>query len=241
MPDHTPTDLPSRLRRTPELWMVLLFFLALAVLAFVLLAGEVLEGDTKAFDETILLALRTPDALNDPIGPHWFEEIARDMTAMGGVGVLTLLTFAVAGYLALSRHISTMWFMLIAIGSGTLLSRTAKLFFDRPRPELVPHGSFVYTASFPSGHTMLSAVTYLTLAVMLSRLEKRRLIKVYIMTVAIVLTGLVGASRVYLGVHWPTDVIAGWTAGAGWAVACVLVSQWLQRRGQIEPAEDATD
>lgn len=241
MPDHTPTDLPSRLRRTPELWMVLLFFLALAVLAFVLLAGEVLEGDTKAFDETILLALRTPGDLNDPIGPHWFEEIARDMTAMGGVGVLTLLTFAVAGYLALSRHISTMWFMLIAIGSGTLLSRTAKLFFDRPRPELVPHGSFVYTASFPSGHTMLSAVTYLTLAVMLSRLEKRRLIKVYIMTVAIVLTGLVGASRVYLGVHWPTDVIAGWTAGAGWAVACVLVSQWLQRRGQIEPAEDATD
>ncbi len=236
-----PADLPSRLRRTPELWMVLLFLVGLAALGFFLLAGEVVEGDTKAFDETILLALRTPGDMNNPIGPAWFEELARDMTALGGVGVLTLLTFAVAGYLALSRHISTMWFLLIAIGSGTLLSRSAKLLFDRPRPELVPHGSFVYTASFPSGHTMLSAVTYLTLAVMLSRLEPRRLIKVYIMTVAIILTGLVGASRVYLGVHWPTDVIAGWTAGAGWAVACLLVSQWLQSRGQIEPAEDAAD
>ncbi|MGR3499751.1 MAG: phosphatase PAP2 family protein [Limimaricola soesokkakensis] len=241
MPDPAATDIPARLRRRPELWMVLLFLVSLAALGFFLLAGEVVEGDTASFDEAILLALRNPADLSDPIGSHWVEEMARDMTALGGVAWLSLLTAGVAGYLALSRHTRTMWFLLIAIGSGTLLSRTAKIFFERARPDLVPHGSYVYTASFPSGHTMLSAVTYLTLAVMLSRLEPRRIIKVYIMTCAIILTGLVGASRVYLGVHWPTDVIAGWTAGAGWAVLCLLIAQWLQRRGQIEPAEDAKD
>ena len=167
MPDPSPTDIPANLRRRPELWMVLLFLVSLAALGFFLLAGEVVEGDTAAFDEAILLALRTPGDLSDPIGSHWVEEMARAMTALGGVAWLTSLTIGVAGYLALSRHTRTMWFLLIAIGSGTLISRSAKMLFERARPDLVPHGSYVYTASFPSGHTMLSAVTYLTLAVML--------------------------------------------------------------------------
>ncbi|WP_090110326.1 phosphatase PAP2 family protein [Limimaricola pyoseonensis] len=241
MSDPRHTDLPEQLRRTPELGFGLIFLLALAGLLFFLLAGEVVEGDTKAFDEWLLLLLRNPADLSDPVGPLWFEEIARDMTALGGVFWLTLLTLWVAGYLALSRHFGTMWFMLLAIGGGTLLSRGAKLFFDRPRPDLVPHESIVYTASFPSGHSMLSAVVYFTLAVMLSRLEARRLMKIYILTAAILLTGVVGMSRVYLGVHWPTDVLAGWSAGAAWATACFLVARWLQGRGRIEPGEEARD
>ena len=137
MPDPSPTDIPANLRRRPELWMVLLFLVSLAALGFFLLAGEVVEGDTAAFDEAILLALRTPGDLSDPIGSHWVEEMARDMTALGGVAWLTSLTIGVAGYLALSRHTRTMWFLLIAIGSGTLISRSAKMLFERARPDLV--------------------------------------------------------------------------------------------------------
>ncbi|UYG01694.1 phosphatase PAP2 family protein [Halomonas sp. GD1P12] len=95
-----------------------------------------------------------------------------------------------------------------------------KLGFGRPRPDLVPHEAMVYTANFPSGHSMMSGVTYLTLAALL--------------ILAILLALLVGASRVYLGVHWPTNILAGWTAGANWAAICWGVMHWMQGRGQIE-------
>src|SRR5690606_29595085 len=106
--------------------------------------------------------------------------------------------------------------------------------FDRPRPDLVPHEVAVYTASFPSGHSMLSAVTYLTLAVLLARVHARRRIRAYILVIAVFITLLVGASRVYLGVHWPTDVLAGWFAGAAWAALCALLASRLERRRTVE-------
>jgi undecaprenyl-diphosphatase len=109
-----------------------------------------------------------------------------------------------------------------------------KYSIDRDRPALVPHGSVVYTASFPSGHSMLAASTYLTMGALLARVQRRRRIKAYILMVAITATLLVGISRVYLGVHWPTDVIAGWTAGTGWALLCWLLARWLQAHGAVE-------
>ncbi|HWV40755.1 phosphatase PAP2 family protein, partial [Pseudorhodoplanes sp.] len=82
------------------------------------------------------------------------------------------------------------------------------------------------------------AVTYLTLGALLARIQSRNRLKAYVVSVAILLTLMVGASRIYLGVHWPTDVLAGWCAGAAWAMACWLLALWLQSRGEIEPATD---
>ncbi len=226
------------LRRNLEAGSVLILLALIAALwVFFSVASEVLEGDAKAIDQTILLAMRTPGDLADPIGPHWLEVLGRDVSALGGTAVLGLLTLVVAGYLAMQRHLRTMLFLLISVIGGLMVSSFAKQFFERPRPELVPYDSIVFSASFPSGHSMMSAVTYLTLAALLARLEPRRRIKLYLLSVAVLLTVGVGISRVYLGVHWPSDVIAGWAAGAGWALICLGTARWLERRGRIAPAE----
>jgi undecaprenyl-diphosphatase len=214
---------------------------AAALWGFVELAGEVLEGETHAFDERILLALRSATDRSDPLGPGWLEELMRDVTGLGGTGVLTFITLAAAGFLALNRKTHAALFVVAAVGGGMLLSTLLKIGFDRPRPDLVPHGALVYTASFPSGHAMLSAVVYLTLGALLARVQARHLLKLYLLGLAILLTVAVGASRVYLGVHWPTDVVAGWAVGAAWALLCWATALWLQRRGRVEPADPDPD
>ena len=203
--------------------------------AFISIAGEVLEGETSAWDRRVLLALRSAADPAVPWGPAWVQEAARDATALGGFALLTLVTLAVIGYLLLARKRHAALAVFVAVAGGFVLSSLLKLGFERPRPDLVPHGSFVYTTSFPSGHSMMAAVTYLTLGAMLARVEASVRMKIYLLSVAIVLTVLVGVSRVYLGVHWPTDVAAGWAVGAAWALLCSLVMRQLQRRGRIEP------
>ncbi|CUH08636.1 phosphatidylglycerophosphatase B [Jannaschia seosinensis] len=232
------------LRRNVELST--LIFLALAVLAvwgFAELADEVIEGSTRDLDRDLLLLLRTEGDLSNPIGPPWLEEMGRDLTALGGVIVLTLATLLVGGFFLLQRQWGSMLYLWVAVGGGILISGIAKEAFSRPRPDLVPHGSIVHTASFPSGHSMMAAVAYLTLGVLIARVLTRRRLKTYVLSVAVALTILVGISRVFMGVHWPTDVAAGWLAGAGWAVLCLLVARWLGQRGHVEPerSEDEPD
>ena len=215
--------------------LAVLFFVALCAWAFFSIADEVAEGETHDFDTRLLLALRNPADPADPLGPAWVEEIGRDVTAFGGLGVLTAITLAVAGYLWLAGNRRSMWLMLFAIGTGQALSTLAKAGFDRPRPDLVPHGMGTYTTSFPSGHSMMAAITYLTLATLVARVQPTRALKAYVMTLAVLVTVGVGVSRVYLGVHWPTDVLAGWTAGAAWALGCWLIAHWLALQGAVEP------
>ena len=200
---------------------------------FVTLAGEMREGETEAFDRAMLLAFRNPADLSDPIGPLWVEEAMRDVTALGSNVVLILVTLAVIGFLLLIRNRAAALLVLASVAGGTLLGNLLKIGFERPRPDLVLHGMGVHTASFPSNHAMLSAVTYLTLGALLARLEVRRPAKIYFIAVALILAIVVGLSRLYLGVHWPTDVLAGWSIGAAWAMAVWLVALWLQRRGQV--------
>jgi undecaprenyl-diphosphatase len=157
----------------------------------------------------------------------------RDFTALGGVGVLSLLTLISVGYLWLTGQRRVALFLLFAILGGLLLSSMLKSGFDRPRPELVSHGSHIYTSSFPSGHSMLSAVVYLTGGALLAIVQSAHRVRVYLVGCSILTTLLVGVSRVYLGVHWPSDVLAGWAAGAAWAAACWLVAQWLHERAEI--------
>lgn len=214
--------------------LVLLLLLASSVWAFVEIADAVIEEEAHSVDTAILLSLRSQDDPADPLGPPRLEEIVRDFTALGSGAVLTLVTLAVAGFLALQQRIRSMVLLLVATGAGAMLSSLLKLGFDRPRPELVPHETLVYSASFPSGHSMMSAVVYLTLGALLARVQPGIRIKAYILSLALLLTLLVGVSRVYLGVHWPSDVVAGWTAGAAWALLWWLVARWTQSHGQLD-------
>jgi undecaprenyl-diphosphatase len=207
---------------------------AAALFVFAKIANEVGQGDTRAFDEWLLLSLRTPGDPAVPIGPKRVQELMRDITALGSTGVLTIMILSVAGFLAMTRKGHAAILVLVSVVGGTLISQTMKFAFARPRPDLVPHGAEVYTASFPSGHSMMSAVVYLTLGALLARTQPDRSVKVYIMTIAVALTMMVGISRVYLGVHWPTDVLAGWSLGGLWALLCWIVMVWLQRRGNVE-------
>ena len=221
-------------RRVEAQTIAIIAVAAAALWAFVALAAEMLEGDLRSFDETVLLALRTPGDPSDPIGSQQVEIAMRDLTALGGVTVLTIVSLAVFGILMLKRQRRTAWFLIIAVLGGQLLSNIAKLGFSRPRPDLVPHGVEVVSASFPSGHSMMAAVTYLTLAVMLAQGEVRVRARVFYLILAALLAVLVGVSRVYLGVHWPTDVLAGWTLGSFWAIGVYLAARYLGDHGHIE-------
>lgn len=215
---------------------VLILFLvgAASLWVFALIAGLVSGGDSQPFDRWLLNALRSPGDLSDPLGPVWFEEAVRDITALGGSAVLTLVVIAVVGLLALVRRPKTILFLVLAVVGGLLLSLALKAGFDRPRPDFLVPGQRVYTASFPSGHSMNAAVVYLTLASIVACSVRRHAVKMYVMLTAIVVTMLVGLSRIYLGVHWPTDVFAGWSAGAGWAVFCWLLMHAMQARHLVE-------
>jgi undecaprenyl-diphosphatase len=157
-----------------------------------------------------------------------------DVTALGGVAVLTIITIIAVGYLVAGRKWAMGLFLAGAVIGGSTLNTLLKLGFARNRPDIVAHLVDVQTASFPSGHAMNSAVVYLTLGALLARAEKDRAVRLYLISVAIMLTLIIGSSRVYLGVHWPSDVIAGWCVGASWALLCSLAARMLQKRRKLE-------
>jgi undecaprenyl-diphosphatase len=218
-----------------ELPALMLFLMVIGLIwLFVEIADAVGEPEAHPFDQWLILAMRNPQDPADPLGPEWVEELGRDFTALGGMGVLTFITLAVSGYLWLIGRYRTMALVLIAVAGGALLSFGLKSGFDRPRPELVPYGAYVRTASFPSAHSTMSAVTYLTLGALLARIHPRRRTRVYILSIAALATFAVGLSRVYMGVHWPSDVLGGWTLGAAWALLCWMIARWMQMHGRIE-------
>jgi undecaprenyl-diphosphatase len=203
-------------------------------LTFMEVADAVNTGSTQHLDDYIVKIMRNPADLADPVGPPWLKEAGRDITALGGVTVLAIVKAAVAGFLLLRKLYGALAFLLIATTGGLAFTLILKGVFERPRPELVPHLSYVVTSSFPSGHSMLSAAVYLTMGTLLGRLVKEFKYKLYIVGVACFITMLIGISRVYMGVHYPTDVLAGWAAGLSWALLCWLVSYSLQKRGAIQ-------
>ena len=206
--------------------VILLAFLALSVgsLAFVKFVSEVAEGDTMAIDRALLLALRTSDP-SVSAGPSWLGTGMIQLTALGSGTVLWVVTALAAGYLLTARKPTSAAFLVIAVGAGMALNSLLKDLFVRPRPELVTHLVQVQTTSFPSGHAMNSAIVYLTIGGMLAQAEPDRALRIYVIGAAILLTVLIGVSRVYLGVHWPSDVLAGWCVGAAWAGLCALIAR----------------
>jgi undecaprenyl-diphosphatase len=215
-----------------------LLVIVVGLWSFVALAYAVSRGSVQQFDERVIWALRNPADPADPWGPPWMGEIGRDLTALGGIAALCLITAAVAGYLLICRQHRGLAFLLGATLSGLLLCGLLKNLFERPRPDIVPHLSYVSTTSFPSGHSVLSAVVYLTLGSLLARIVPQRRLKLYFLGVALFLSFLVGVSRVYMGVHYPTDVLAGWSVGLAWALVCSLVAR-AYARGLSDPAPAA--
>ena len=225
----------NALRRVRN-WAPALFIAAL-LLCFALIAQEVLEGEPIAFDRWVMLALRHASDPSLPIGPRWLPEAARDVTALGGTVVLGILLLVVAGYLLAAGKRHAAWFVLATVLGGAALNSLLKLGFARPRPDIVTPLTKVLTLSFPSGHAALSAVCYLTLGVLLAQTQASRALRVYFIATAMLLTLLVGLSRIYLGVHYPTDVLAGWCFGVAWALICWTIMRYFQRRGAVEPPE----
>lgn len=227
--------LVNRASQAEKFTLLMITLAAIFLFVFAKIAEEMVEGDTQDFDKLLLLAFRSQTGLFEPLGPSWLAEVMRDITALGSFTVLGLLTLSVTGFLILTRKRHAAAIVLLSIISGTILSNLLKWIFARPRPDLVPHEMMVYTQSFPSGHAMLSAVVYLTLGALLARTQAEPKVKVYLLLLAITLTLTVGISRVYLGVHWPTDVLAGWAGGACWALLWWVITIWLQRKGKVEP------
>ena len=214
---------------------ILIVFLILSALtlAFLLFASEVMEGETLEFDSWLLLALRSPVDLTTPIGPVWLQLAMRDVTALGGYTIITIFTVGAAGYLLVVRKAFSAAILSASVISGVIVSTLLKDSYLRPRPDLVPLLTQVQTTSFPSGHATNAAVTYLTLGILLAGAEATRAARVYLMTAAIFLTMVVGISRVYLGAHWPSDILAGWCVGGIWAVLCSSVSNAIRQRCEL--------
>ena len=221
--------------------LLAIVLLGAAAWVFIEIADEVVEGEAIAFDETLLLALRTAADPAVPRGPVWLQEAVRDITALGGYTILTLVTVATAACLWMAGQARAALFTLVAATGALLWIVLFKLGFDRPRPDLVPHIMAAESPSFPSGHSAAAAAIYLTLGVLLARFQTRRRLRLFFVGLAVAITVLVGFSRVYLGVHWPSDVVAGWTLGGGWAIGCWLAATWLRRRHVLPETADQTE
>lgn len=217
------------LRQGDFLSLVLLLVVVGSVWVFVEIADEVLEGELRALDNRILWLFRNPADPGDPIGPRWLDEAIRDATALGGPLVLTLLVAAAVVVLWLERHRrAALWLAAASLGA-LALSSAFKALFARERPDLLPAELLPVTYGFPSGHSFLSAAVYLTLGALLVHVLPRGRTRTFVLATAVLLAGLTGFSRIYLGVHYPTDVLAGWTLGVGWAALCWLVA-WNLRK-----------
>lgn len=219
------------LTRRPETKFLVVLVAALGgPWLFLAIADEVHEGETEAIDRSLLLAMRTPGHPSDPIGPRWMEESIRDITALGGFTLLTITVIVAALLLVFHNRRREAAVFTLTVIAAQISSQALKAFYDRPRPDIVTHGSQVYSQSFPSGHSVMAAATFFTLATVLASVEARKRTKALIYALAAIFVIGVGISRVYLGVHWPTDVLGGWALGASWALLAWIVLAWLKVR-----------
>ena len=198
--------------------------ICVGVCLFIYVASAVKHETYRETEEHFMVSLRNPQDLSVPVGPHWLGEIGRDVSAIGGAVWVITLSLLVIGYLGMRKQWGRVALVVVTVAGGYVLSNFLKITFDRERPSVVPHLSEINSASFPSGHSMLSSLVYLTLGSLLAQAAERRREKVYFVSVAFFLTFVIGLSRVFLGVHYPTDVLAGWGAGMAWALLCWLVA-----------------
>lgn len=215
-----------------EPWLLAsVFVLSLAILCFAFIVDVIAKSPVE-FDQYLLLFFRSSTDPSVPFGPAWLREMARDVTALGSLTILAFLILVVTTYLMLANKPLAAVLLVTAMGGGAVINSLLKLFFARPRPAIVVPSVRVFSDSFPSGHAALSTMVYLTLAVMLGRTIGSRTLSVFFLIVAMLVAAIVGISRVYLGVHYPTDILAGWCVGSAYAIACWTTMLTLQRVGR---------
>ena len=219
--------------------LLLLLTLFLCLFVFINLGILVTNGTTKQFDESVIKFFRVEGNNSLPTGPVFLTESIRDITSLGGETVIAIITIFVVGFLLLQKRYGAALLILAATIGGILISLLLKEFYGRERPDISYRLINVSTLSFPSGHSMMSAIVYLTQAAIIARIQKNRKIRIYILSIAIFLTFLIGLSRIYLGVHYPTDVIGGWTIGLAWASFCWFVAWYLQRRNKLKISNES--
>lgn len=213
-----------------------LLVVALGVLAFAGLADETFEAGGQAFDHAVLAAMRPNADPSDAWGPWWLQVAAGDITALGGIAVLGLFASIVVTFLLIQGKRLSALLLVLALAGGVALSEGLKGVFERARPPAVYQAVETLNASFPSGHALLSTVFYLTVGVLLARTLPRRRLKIFVLGTAVLIAMLVGATRIYLAAHWATDVFAGWSVGAAWAMSLWLVAHAIERRQRARHA-----
>nr|WP_306267762.1 phosphatase PAP2 family protein [Pararhizobium sp. IMCC3301] len=204
--------------------------LSIGIVAFAVLVAAVQLGLTESFDRIVVLSLRNPEDLSDAWGPVWFQKTAAELTALGGYPIVVLAVVIVLSALLIARKNAAAVFLALTLISGSVVSSLLKLFFNRARPDLVDRLDQTFTSSFPSAHAMLSMIAWLTLAAIAIRFIEMRRLRIYVLVAAMTLALIIGSTRVYLGVHWPSDVIAGWAIGLAWASGSWLVADKIARR-----------
>lgn len=225
-----------RLAQTEFVALSALLVIGLGVSIFADLAEDMREGDGQAFDQWVLSAMRPNADPSDAWGPWWLSTAANDLTALGGISVLTLFATIAVVFLVIQKKRLSALVLVFGLLGGLMLSEGLKAMFERARPPEIFQSVQTINASFPSGHTLLSTVFYLSLAVMLSRAFPQRRLKGYVIGVGVLIAVLVGLTRIYTGAHWATDVFAGWSVGAAWAMALWLVSYAIERRQAVHHA-----
>ncbi len=218
----------TRFARAEVAALAALLIVTLGIMTFIEVADDMTEADGMAFDQAVLLWMQP--VAGEPRGPWWLKEAAADLTSLGGISVLTLFAVIAFSFLLIQRKRLSALLLVVGLAGGVALSEGLKALFERARPPAAFQAVDTLNASFPSGHALLSTVFYLTLGVMLTRAFQQRRLKAFVLGSAITIALLIGLTRAYLGAHWASDVMAGWCAGAAWAMALWLVAYGVQRR-----------
>jgi undecaprenyl-diphosphatase len=211
----------------------------LGAAAFALIARAMVEGQTQQFDTAILRWM-------GQIGAPWLDAAALEVTALGARVVVYMVVLVASAFLWQSRHHYSAALLWVSVFGAGLINTVLKVSFNRPRPDVFPwRTQHVGLASFPSGHAMTSIVVYGTLAFLIARLAPTRWLRRLVWALAVLVVVLVGLSRLYLGVHYPSDVLAGFLIGAAWAIICALgieaVRYFRTRRPEVVVDEKDLD
>lgn len=212
-------------------FLFIILGMVLSLFLFIVIADAVAAGEILSYDNQILLLFRNPENPSLPLGSERIQYIVRDITALGSSTLLIIITLFVVLYLALQKASRSIIYVLFAAIGGGVLVQILKHLFARQRPDIVSHLVSEISMSFPSGHSAMSAVVYLSLAVLISRIEKSYGTRIFLISAALIITLLVGLSRIYLGAHYPTDVLAGWMIGLFWALLCWFIASIIEKRG----------